>query len=70
MLELVTCGGEGEEGALLWVPWAQLGALGWPVGPSSWERWTSCRAAAWPSAYVGDGKAICPRHWAPGVQIR
>ena len=31
MLELVTCGGEGEEGAQLWVPWEQLGALGWQL---------------------------------------
>ena len=66
MLELVTCGGEGEEGAQLWVPWEQLGALGWLAAPSSLEPRTSCMAAG---PYVGDGKATCPRHWAPGVQI-
>ena len=68
MLELVTCGGEGEEGAQLWVPWAQPGAPGWPAAPSSWERRTSCMAAG-PSSCVGDGKATCPRHWAPGIQV-
>ena len=68
MLELVTCGGEGEEGAQLWVPWAQPGAPGWPAAPSSWERRTSCMAAG-PSSCVGDGKATCPRHWAPGFRL-
>ena len=68
LLELVTCGGEGEEGAQLWVPWAQPGAPGWPAAPSSWERRTSCMAAG-PSSCVGDGKATCPRHWAPGFRL-
>ena len=65
-LELVTCGGEGEEGAQLWVPLEQLGALGWLAAPSSWGRRTSCMAGR---PCVGDGRATCPRHWAPGVQI-
>ena len=57
---------EEEEGAQLWVPWAQRGAPGWPVAPSSSEPRTLCMAV---ESYVGDGKATCPRHWAPRVQI-
>ena len=68
MHELVTCGGEGEEGAQLWVPWAQPAAPGWLAAPSSWECRTSCMAAG-ASSCVGDEKATCPRHWAPGIQI-